>query len=230
MTTQRIITISQDLANVAFGIKTPWFIVNASQAVGVYTSRTTARAAKSNGEEGTDVSLKEITFEIAAPTEAIEAKAIEQADPIIETPAEVTEVEEESKPFGFEDHGLTHCPECGAHLNNGVGVHNQEVNGEKIKHDEFEYCCLGCGTEFGRAIKGQKAPKAKAEKVIENNSTVTIPCQLVWDLADAMAGARRKDVIAAAVEKGVAYYTARTQYQLWAQVQKEMADRAAAAK
>jgi len=49
-------------------------------------------------------------------------------------------------------------------------------------------------------------------------------------LADSMPGARRKDVIAAAEAKGVAFYTARTQYQLWAQVQKEMADREAAVK
>ena len=79
--------------------------------------------------------------------------------------------------------------------------------------------------------KGKKAPKVKAEaKVIENRSIVEKPCRLVWDLADAMTGARRKDVIAAAEAKGVAFYTARTQYQLWAQVQKEMADREAAKK
>jgi len=46
-------------------------------------------------------------------------------------------------------------------------------------------------------------------------SVVESPCWLVWDTADNMPGARRKDVIAACVAKGVAYYTARTQYQLW---------------
>lgn len=74
--------------------------------------------------------------------------------------------------------------------------------------------------------KTEKALKAKVEpKNIENRSTVKKPCRLVWDLADAMVGASRKDVIAAAEAKGVAYYTARTQYQLWTQVQKEMAAR-----
>ncbi len=51
-----------------------------------------------------------------------------------------------------------------------------------------------------------------------NRSTVDAPCALVWDLAQAIVvegkGAR-KDVIAAAVEKGVNKFTARTQYQRW---------------
>ena len=40
-------------------------------------------------------------------------------------------------------------------------------------------------------------------------------CKKVWDIADAMAGARRKDVIAACVEAGINLGTAKTQYQLW---------------
>ncbi len=51
-----------------------------------------------------------------------------------------------------------------------------------------------------------------------NRSTVSAPCALVWDLAQAIVvegkGAR-KDVIAAAVDKGVNKFTARTQYQRW---------------
>ncbi len=49
-------------------------------------------------------------------------------------------------------------------------------------------------------------------------STVDAPCALVWDLAQEIVvegkGAR-KDVIAAAVDKGVNKFTARTQYQRW---------------
>ncbi len=78
-------------------------------------------------------------------------------------------------------------------------------------------------------VKAEAKTKTKT-KTIENHSTAEKPCRLVWDLADAMVGARRKDVIAAAEARGVAFYTARTQYQLWAQVQKEMTDRAAATK
>ena len=63
------------------------------------------------------------------------------------------------------------------------------------------------------------------EEKMSHKSTATRPCRLVWDLADSMPNSRRKDVIAAAEAKGVAFYTARTQYQLWTQVQKEMAAR-----
>lgn len=53
---------------------------------------------------------------------------------------------------GYERHGLTHCPHCGDHLSNGVGEHLQEVNGTPIKHERFQYECLGCGEEFGPEI------------------------------------------------------------------------------
>ncbi len=237
MTTTYI--ISQDLANVALGIKTPWLVVNASQVVDVYPSRAVARAAKSKMDGGKVVSMNEITIEIADTIEetedeeiavaeiATEEIAVEEISFIEEIAAEEIAIEE-AKPFGFEEHGLTHCPACETHLSNGVGEHGQEVNGKPVKHAGFKYCCLACGAEFGPAIKGktEKALKAKVEpKRIENRSTVKKPCRLVWDLADAMIGASRKDVIAAAEAKGVAYYTARTQYQLWTQVQKEMTAR-----
>lgn len=58
--------------------------------------------------------------------------------------------------------------------------------------------------------------KAKKEKIeILNKSVVENPCALVWNIAEGMPGARRKDVIAACVKAGVAFYTARTQYQQW---------------
>ena len=60
------------------------------------------------------------------------------------------------------------------------------------------------------------APAVKGEIVRE--STVERPCKLVWHIAEEMVGARRKDVLAAAVARGVAFYTARTQYQLWLSV------------
>lgn len=215
MTTTYLVTNA--FAASVLEIKNPWLIVNCDYVVGAYEGRAAARAAKATGLAGKVVSLKEITLEITDTAEEIFVEET-SVEPLVE----------EDKPFGFEDHGLTHCPSCGIHLNNGVGVHNQEVNGKHVKHDKFEYSCLSCDAEFGPVIEGktEKAPKAKAEpKVIENRSTAEKPCRLVWDLADSMVGARRKDVIAAAVAKGVAFYTARTQYQLWAQIQKEMAAR-----
>ena len=76
----------------------------------------------------------------------------------------------------------------------------------------------------------KKAPAVKADVVHE--STVERPCKLVWYIADEMVAAnpavRRKDVLAACVSRGVAFYTARTQYQQWLGIQKEMAIREAA--
>jgi uncharacterized protein (DUF779 family) len=52
-----------------------------------------------------------------------------------------------------------------------------------------------------------------------NASTVESPVKRVWAIADSMPDAKRKDVIAACVEQGIAFYTARTQYQKWKQNQ-----------
>lgn len=78
------------------------------------------------------------------------------------------------------------------------------------------------------------APKAKATRApVVNTSTAERPCKLVWQIADdvnaATPGAKRSVVLAECVRQGVAYYTARTQYQQWLGVQKEMAAREAAA-
>lgn len=59
--------------------------------------------------------------------------------------------------------GYTHCPHCGIHLSNGVGLHNDEVNGKKIKHEKFELCCLACNEEFGPEIKVKREVKSTGE-------------------------------------------------------------------
>lgn len=48
--------------------------------------------------------------------------------------------------------GFTHCPHCGIDLSNGIGMHDEEVNGVRIKHERYMYECLGCGEEFGPEI------------------------------------------------------------------------------
>lgn len=64
--------------------------------------------------------------------------------------------------------------------------------------------------------------KKKATPKIDDRlrmSTIEAPSKRVWEIAEQMKAenpnVRRKDVIAACVEQGIAYYTARTQYQLW---------------
>jgi DNA-directed RNA polymerase subunit RPC12/RpoP len=52
--------------------------------------------------------------------------------------------------YGFADHGLIRCPHCKIHLNNGVGIHRDEVNGKMTTFTEkHEYWCMACGGEFG---------------------------------------------------------------------------------
>jgi hypothetical protein len=59
------------------------------------------------------------------------------------------------------EYGFCTCPSCDMHLSNGVGVHNQDVNGQALKHTKYEFECLACGEEFGPALK----PVRKADEV-----------------------------------------------------------------
>jgi hypothetical protein len=78
-----------------------------------------------------------------------------------------------------------------------------------------------------------KAPKpAKAiNGPILHKSEIDHPCKRVWGIASDMKAAnpnvKRGQVLAACVAQGIAYYTARTQYQQWLGIQKEMAEREA---
>ena len=79
-----------------------------------------------------------------------------------------------------------------------------------------------------------EAEHAEHRGEVTNKSTTERPCKRVWIIADAMLAAnpmvKRKDVIAACIAAGVAFYTARTQYQQWLGVRKEMAAREATKK
>lgn len=55
-----------------------------------------------------------------------------------------------------------------------------------------------------------------------NASTIEKPTRKVWEIADSMPGAKRKDIIAACVAQGIAFFTARTQYQKWMQASREV--------
>lgn len=55
----------------------------------------------------------------------------------------------------------------------------------------------------------------KANRANFSRSSVENPVQVVWDLCESMRGSRRKDIIEAAVSKGVTEGTAKTQYQYW---------------
>lgn len=105
------------------------------------------------------------------------------------------------------------CPHCGIGLDNGIGHHDQDVNGKLVKHEKFQFECLGCGEEFGPAI-GTKAERPRLSKVIR-------PTKMVWEIADSMPKASRKEVMEACVNAGIAYGTSRTQYQAWFKASQE---------
>ena len=67
----------------------------------------------------------------------------------------------------------------------------------------------------------KKVARKEEPREILRTSTVDGPTKLVWHIADAMLkadpGVRRKDVIEECVRRGIAFYTARTQYQYWHQ-------------
>lgn len=77
------------------------------------------------------------------------------------------------------------------------------------------------GTGFiwanANALLNALAPSKTDSKL--HVSAVQSPCKMVWDIAGAMLAedpaTRRKDILAACEERGIAYYTARTQYQLY---------------
>lgn len=67
------------------------------------------------------------------------------------------------------------------------------------------------------------APKKvkKATKPLLRESAINNPVKMVWEIADRMWGQRRKDIIAECVRLGIAYNTARTQYQAFYKVKSQ---------
>lgn len=122
----------------------------------------------------------------------------------------------------FKGMNTRRCPKCGSSTEMYVG---RNVKGLVVDEDRI-IGCHHCDWEY----EEPKAAKSQPTKSIPhtNESTVDKPCKLVWQIASEMKGARRKDIIAACVAKGVAFYTARTQYQLYLAALKEEQEREAA--
>jgi hypothetical protein len=114
--------------------------------------------------------------------------------------------------------GFVNCPHCKAHLSNGLSdfATQAEIAGQNAPEAAIthEFLCLTCGEEFGDLVK--VAPKKEA-KPKQDRSAMSGACALVWDIAGSMLAAdpttRRKDILQACVDRGIAFYTARTQYQ-----------------
>ena len=182
--------------------KTPWLIVKDDFAVGVFVSRAKARQAlDSSGVTGTVVKAADVNVEFvdlkataAKPAKTKKEKPAKVAAAKVElTEQEQAKIDEKGNPLNCRV-----CPECGS-----TEIFHGRVDA-KTGMVEDEDCCGGChhcdwSFDFSILRKSQ----------------IESPCFVVWDTADKMVGARRKDVLAACTEKGIAFYTARTQYQLW---------------
>ncbi len=73
--------------------------------------------------------------------------------------------------------------------------------------------------DYKDAAPDAPAPASKPRGP-RGHSTIFGPCFAVWSMADDMPEAKRGEVITACQKMGVAFYTARTQYQKWSKARK----------
>lgn len=166
-------------------------------------------------------------FEIDAAERELVAKASEKHRTIAEPHADATLVESAADLDMIQACGYSHCPHCGINLDNGMTDFDgmAEVNGrgekEAFKLMKHEWACLGCGGEWGAPIvlKGSKARGAPLRHYT-NKSTVDGAVAMCHSIYNANPDLRRKDAIQKAVDAGIAFYTARTQFQKWFKAKK----------
>lgn len=129
----------------------------------------------------------------------------------------------------LEEFGIIKCPHCEIPLSNGVSCYDtQKEIAKQNKAPEaaisHQWLCLACGEEFGDRIKSSAKNGTSSGNSYENKSSAKKPCAIVWEIAikmneearkQSIAAPKRKEVIEACVKAGVAYNTARTQYQSW---------------
>lgn len=94
------------------------------------------------------------------------------------------------------------------------------------QHPQFKKEQIEIGTNEDGYYWANKAALLAPAKAVPTGvkarkfSTVVSPCKLVWDIAGEMEGSPRKDIIAACQLAGVAFYTARTQYQKYTEAKR----------
>ena len=196
-----------------------WVIINEDFAVGTYKSRTSAREAKASGLAGKVLNKSEVEFEIVGQEVAAKPTALDLLAALEKQ--EAAKEEEICHPYGFKTHGFDNCPHCNIHLENGLLQAGEEMgDGKPLIPEKFEFFCMACGSEFGPEITAKKT-----RAPITHTSTIENPCKTVWGIAIDMKAAnplvKRGAVLAECVRQGIAYYTARTQYQAWLTVCKE---------
>lgn len=197
----------------------PWILINAGCAVLCYKSRQEARDAKKHGFQGILKNKSEVEFEVVQPV--AEVPVAQQTFPL----ADLTK-------FGENLNGEVCCPKCGS-----TEVFDGEGSDVGVINEDVIHGCHSCGWEVddrkNRQSQPVKAPKTSNGPIL-HKSEIDHPCKRVWGIASDMKAAnpnvKRGAVLAACVAQGIAYYTARTQYQQWLGIQKEMAQREASQK
>lgn len=107
---------------------------------------------------------------------------------------------------------------------------SEGLEGSIKNKSEVEFEVINSVEPVAPEAEAEKPAKATASPVL-HKSEVDHPCKRVWGIACDMKKAnpdvKRGEVLAECVRQGVAYYTARTQYQQWLTIQKEEAARVA---
>jgi predicted nucleic-acid-binding Zn-ribbon protein len=121
-----------------------------------------------------------------------------------------------------EDLGMNtvKCPKCGSEelfhgtCPDGIVIHEETIIG-----------CHHCDWGHDYRIESPKPKKLLKTIPREHKSTAAKPCYATWEIAEKILAknpaAKRKEIIEACVEAGIAFYTARTQFQIWFSMNKK---------
>jgi hypothetical protein len=177
----------------------PWLVLSADRLLGIFEKRADARAAKLSGQRA----IEKFDANTHFLDDSVPAPVVSKAKPIAQAIAEA-----EGK------------------LGKVVAINPVAEAAAAVQAEEA-----------ANARPVEKKPKAKVASVEltegQRTSTAERPTKAVWFIADEMRQsdplARRKDIIAECQARGIAYFTARTQFQLWSNCQKEMSERVSAA-
>lgn len=116
-------------------------------------------------------------------------------------------------PFGCEDLGADQLEQLEASDNYDITYEGATAESE-AQPEDLAPADVDTTPTDEEMEELQEAPKASGNYIHEKSDHGGV-CAQVWAIADSMPGAKRKDVIAKCREEGIAYGTARTQYQKW---------------
>jgi hypothetical protein len=184
-------TLALIIADFQTAGKNPWLTIDADRVTGVYPSRDIARSAKT----GKPVKFDGQGFELDAD-EGTDDQAVLNDGGELET---------------LEDDG--------GETSSVADVDADEFSAAKDTLGDMQPTVEPVPPVVNETLKADK-PDAD----IRRKSEIVRPTKLVWDICDAVRKANpeatRKEILEECERRGIAYYTARTQYQVWKSMQK----------